>query len=183
MTVQKPRDPGTHEDALALIVGHFGNADNVGRIIGVGRGRIYAAMDADQLNHSTLNFDQMVTLGAAYAQETGKPSPFVWAMRASVAERIGGAPGPDMTPVERVGAVSSETNDVVQSIIASVCPKSERGEEEAPRECLQIVRQIDQAIAELERHRRYYTVKAGVSADIRPAGVVALTKSQDRRAS
>ncbi len=176
MTVQKPRDPGTHEDALSQIVAHFGNAKEAARIIGVGPGRIYSAMDADQLNHSTLNFDQMVKLGAAYKSATGNASPFVRAMRETVDAADGVWVGPDMTALERVSHVSREVNDVVQAITSAVCPSGEGGEKETRRECITAVREIDEAIAVLEGHRASYARKAGLSPNTRPSAVRQMMK-------
>ena len=175
----KLRKPGTFEDASVALREHFREEGCAG-IIGMSESRVKQACDSERSNYTPYTLIQALELDVAYFRSTGKPGPLITVYRQRYAERTGqGEAGPSMSPVQRVGAVSSETNDVVQAIIGAIRPDSDGGVEETPRECLITVREIDEAIAELGRQRSHYAARAGISADIRPAGVVAMLNQRE----
>lgn len=156
----KPRIAGTFPDALAKIAGEL-TADGAGSLIGVGRSRIYAAMDADQINHSPLNLDQALRLDVAFHEETGHEGPLLRAYRqqydAKISELTDG-----LDPVARLGQIGKEVGDVIQALANSIDPKSKRGSDISRREGLDILKEIDELMRVLEATSGDVRRRAGI---------------------
>lgn len=168
----KIRKPGTFDGASVTLRDHF-TEDGCAAIIGMSVSRVRHACDRDRSSYTPYTLAQARDLDVAYFESTGKPGPlgvaFVEQYQALTGQGVSPA---EMSALERVGHISGELNDVVQVITAATSPNSEGGETETPAECLQTVREIDEAIAELQRHRASYARKAGISPNVRPSAVV-----------
>jgi|GEM_PF-3447145 len=168
----KIRKPGTFESASVALRDHF-RIEGCAAIIGMTEGRVRHACDSDRSSYTPYTLSQALDLDVAYFESTGRPGPLGAVYGQLYRDRTGqGASACDMSALERVGHISGELNDVVQTITASTNPDSDGGETETPAECLQTVREIDEAIAELSRHRASYARKAGISPNVRPSAVV-----------
>ena len=167
----KIRKPGTFESASVMLRDHF-RIEGCAAIIGMTEGRVRHACDSDRSSYTPYTLSQALDLDAAYFESTGKPGPLGMTYSHLYRERTGqGAAPAEMSALERVGHISGEMNDVVQTITAATSPDGAGGQAETPAECLQTVREIDEAIAELERHRASYARKAGLSPNVRPSAV------------
>jgi hypothetical protein len=179
MTAVKPREPGSFPDAITIISAAL-TVKGAGEVIDTGPGRVYAASDPDQLNYSPFNLVQAVKLDVAYRMRTGHDGPILRAYQRQYDELTADADDIAVEPLEILASVTSESNDIVQAIIRSAKPDGELGSDVSPREALEILREIDEAMITLETARHAYTKAAGVSPNIRPSGVANLI---DRRAS
>lgn len=167
----KIRKPGTFDGASVTLRDHF-TEEGCAAIIGMSVSRVRHACDRDRSSYTPFTLSQALDLDCAYFESTGKPGPLGAVYGLLYREHTGQGVAPcDMSAIERVGHISGELNDVVQTITAATSPNSDGGETETPAECLQTVREIDEAVAELLRHRASYARKAGISPDLRRAGV------------
>ena len=107
----KRRDPNTHEDALVKIAGVLG-VKEMAFAIGLGDGRIRAAMDPDRDPLAPLNFHQCIKLDAVFNNQTGEGYPLLRAYRAQLEEQ---SPHRPLDPAQRITRVIREATDVVEA--------------------------------------------------------------------
>jgi len=170
MSAVKPREPGSFADATTIIAAAL-TVKGAGEVIDTGPGRVYAASDPDQLNYSPFNLHQAVKLDAAYRERTGHDGPLLRAYQLRYRDLTAGLPEASVAPMDIIAAVADESNDVVQAIIRSQRKDGDAGRAITPREALEVLKEIDDAMRTLEEARRSYAKLAGVAPGIRAAGV------------
>lgn len=172
MTAMKPREPGTFEDAISRIVGEL-TAAGAGEIIGKSKSRIYAAMDADASNHSQLDLDQALKLDIEHHNATGEEGPILRAYReqyeTAISEMSDG-----LSLVARMGLISKEVGEAIQSLAVGTDPTGPRGGEMTRREALNSLKELDDAKRVIEATQDAIRRQAGISeADTPPATIKA----------
>lgn len=160
MSAIKPRVAGTFSDAVSKIAGEL-SAAGAGEVIGVGRGRIYAATDPDQDNYSALNVEQALKLDVAFFEETGREGPILRAYRQQYDDAISG--GGDGVPlVIRIGQIGKEAGEVIDRIAKSIDPNSRRGSDLSRREAVEVLKEISDLKEVIDATEKHVREAAGI---------------------
>jgi len=163
----KPRVTGSFSDAVSRVAGEL-TAVGAGEVIGVGRGRIYAATDPDQDNYSPLNVEQALKLDVAYHQACGKEGPIMRAYHQQYEDAITQSEG-GVDLVVRIGQIGKEAGDVVDRIAKALDPNSLHGRELSRREAMEILKELSDLREVIDATEKEVRSQAGLEVVVAPA--------------
>lgn len=126
----KRRVPGSHEDALLIIMGELG-ADECAKIIGKSSQRLYQYADPD--HDDTLNFRQMRALDLAYVGATGNEPPLLRSYADEMHLPLGIEPDADFIRIQTL-RVQEKVGTLAGTVLNATSPDSADGVALSPNE-------------------------------------------------
>lgn len=162
MAAFKLRTPGSFADAATQALAILGRQE-IMRLLNLrDHTRAYKATNESDDSYCPYSTDQALTLDVAcHIKRPGEIPPFLRAYQDLYEQAIGDEA--DTTSIfERVGRSSKEYGEAIQSVMDSVSPDSDGGEDTTPNEARSSAHEIDEAIRELEALKHSTLRRAGI---------------------